>query len=336
MSRPSRGLCRGAAGKRCELGDDGERERSKRVERREIPPDAVGEAVLGLLHVRLEVVAELRVQAEEPLLPALLAADDCGVDEQPLPVPRGAKGSEGRRTILLGHGANGAGVLACVRVFLGAPAIVERRRGLSEERAERLLVGRRDAIAGGRSLRRSAVGVLVGHLAEREVLGEASRREAVGGAAEEREHRASRGIGLARSTGKIGGNVRASQRLLEVRGIGGRAEQYGDAIEPRAARRFGEHEPGDLDALATLTGRGEDLDLTAVGDRQRRLADLCARVAEEPAVEARERRGRGLRSRRAMLDLRAVHRRLRERERAVVAGRERREDGRRAGNGQRR
>src|SRR6185436_2558815 len=127
-------------------------------------------------------------------------------------------------------------------------------------------------------------------------------------------------VGLACAPGEVRGDLRAPKRLFEVNRVLRSAKEDGDLVESRAACRFGEDEPRDLDALAALARGREDLDLLTVGDRERR-GDALSRAGEEPRLQTRQRRGRarGFPLSRAVLDGGGGQRALGKRERTAVA-----------------
>ena len=96
----------------------------------------------------------------------------------------------------------------------------------------------------------------VGHLRERKIFREAARREIFRGAAKQREHRATAGLGAPRAAREVGRDVRAGERLLQVRRVAnGVVQQHRDPIEGHAAPRLGIDSARDLDALVHLAGR---------------------------------------------------------------------------------
>jgi hypothetical protein len=125
----------------------------------------------------------------------------------------------------------------------------------------------------------------------------------------------------------VRGDLRAPERLFEVHGVLRSAQQDGDLVEPGAGCRFGQDEPRDLDALAALARRREDLDLLAVRDGERSV-DGRARAREEPRLQTPQGRKGGERSERGKTDgersergkTDGGQRTLGQRERAAVAG----------------
>ncbi len=160
-----------------------------------------------------------------------------------------------------------------------------RCRGLGG-RGQRLLVGiRRHPRGRGRRRRARLVGH--GHLAERDVLGEAARRQAFGRAREQREKRAPRRVRRGGAAREPRGHARAAERALEQAGIRARrAQDDGHLVEADAAARLLEHAARDLDGLAALAGRGEEGDVVGPAEARRCGAALVER--EEVAAEAGE------------------------------------------------
>src|SRR5205823_2245850 len=102
-------------------------------------------------------------------------------------------------------------------------------------------------------------GVGIGYLGERDVLGETTCREPLGGAREERQERSSAGIRTRRAPREEDGDARATEGFLEMRAVlGRRTEEDGDAVEGHAARRGSADAARDLDALAGLPGPGAE------------------------------------------------------------------------------
>jgi len=123
---------------------------------------------------------------------------------------------------------------------------------------ERLVIGCSDAIGARQCGRRRAVLALVGDLAERQVFGEATRGELLGGACEEREEGAPGRIGARRPAREVDGDLRSSERLDDVRAVARCAEEDGHPVERRSGLGgLGEDEPRDLHALTALAGRRE-------------------------------------------------------------------------------
>ena len=103
-------------------------------------------------------------------------------------------------------------------------------------------------------------------LAEREVFGEAARRELLERAVEQEQEGAPGGIGAPRAPGEEGRDARAMERGLEEARVGnGRAEQDRHAVERRAVARLLGDAARDLDRLPSLAGRGEEDGLARLG-----------------------------------------------------------------------
>jgi hypothetical protein len=146
------------------------RKRSQRLEQRQrvVAQGAeIAQVAFELLRQRivrivesLEIEAKLVAQTLEPRGPAVATPDDGRVDEQTLPLTRGSQAAERDR--------RGLRRRRLLRLF-GLEQLGQRRR-------EHLLVRRDPARIGGCRLRRCTGRRRLWNLAEREILGKASRR----------------------------------------------------------------------------------------------------------------------------------------------------------------
>ena len=170
---------------------------------------------------------------------------------------------------------------------------------------------------GVKVLGRGAVGAGGRRLGDGKVLREPPRRQPLGGARQQRQQRAAAGIWCARAARKPGRRTGAAQRGLERRRVHVRgAHQDRHPVQRDAAGRFLQNGAGDLHALASLPGRGEEHDIAIGGGRGR---PRWRRVGREQ-ITAHARQGAGaVRLRRT---LQADARQLRQRlERAPVTRR---------------
>ncbi len=160
---------------------------------------------------------------------------------------------------------------------LGGQKLIARR-GLSPGRSlgrglqpfdhveQRQLARRQRLVARGdqrRRIRRRAAGrgVAPRHLAERQVFGEAPRRQVVGGAGEQREEGPAGRIRAPRAAREPGRHLGALERLFDRAPVAfGRADDDRHLVERHAARRFVEDPPRDLDRLARFARRREEPD----------------------------------------------------------------------------
>ena len=259
---------RGARGERGESVEQRQREVAQGCEIGQLALDPLR---LGLvLDEGAERGAELRLEPLQPPLPAIAAADDSRVEEELLPTPGGSQAPRHDRRVEV-----------CRPHVLGGREILCLGRG-------QLGVRRHPPVARWRRFRRRA-GDRLGDLAEAEVLGEPARGEAVGGAGKEREKGAAGGIGLLRSGGEVRGNAGAHERLFEQRAVlGRRPEQHRHAVERDSSLRLAAHQPGNLDALAALSRRGEEHHVVA-GRRDGRRP-----FHEKPLLHPRQGRVGGL------------------------------------------
>ena len=178
-----------------------------------------------------------------------------------------------------------------------------RRERLVARGDERRRIGRR---AAGRR-------VAPRHLAERQVFGEAPRRQVVGRAGEQREEGPAGRIRAPRAAREPGRHLGALERLFDRPPVAlGRPDDDRHLVERHAAGRFVEDPARHLDRLARFARRREEPHAVVL-DAGRRLA------GEEEAADAGQRVGPGVV---AHLDRRGERRRQ-QRQRPRVTGRNR-------------
>ena len=216
----------------------------------------------------LDLCLVVLAQAAQPAPPAFgIAADDRGLDDQPLPLPRRAQGAvDDRRVVVDGRAA----------------AAVSSVRGVGW-----LSIGIRRQIVGRRQdFRRRSVSRLR-DLGEREVLGEADADSRSTRAAEDGEEGAAGRVWAPGAAIEPGVDARALERVLEQAEIlARRAQEHRHLVELHAAARLVENAPRDLDALASLAWRREEPDVAA------RLALGRLARGEERATQRRQVRSR--------------------------------------------
>src|SRR5690348_4616930 len=85
-----------------------------------------------------------------------------------------------------------------------------------------------------------------------------------------------------------GGNTSPRERMLQETVVMlWRPDEDGDVVERHATTRLFEHPPGDLNRLATLSRRGEELERSVeVTTRRRRFVEQMAAQAREIAQPA--------------------------------------------------
>ena len=266
------------------------RERGQALDHRQREPLQMAEvteiALDGLEARGLRIVSraggaaqlQLLRQAGKPAAPAVEPAYDRGVDQQAVPLPGGA------RRIGRGRLADGAGVFSEIR--FGAV----RWRRVRQCRRRQQLRGLRGMAPGVKVLGRGAVGAERRRLRDGKVLREPARRQPLGGARQQRQQRAAAGIWCARAARKPRRRTGAAQRGLERRRIHVRgAHQDRHPVQRDAAGRFLQNGAGDLHALASLPGRGEEHDIAVGGGRGR---PRWRRVGREQ-IAAHPRQGAG-------------------------------------------
>jgi hypothetical protein len=263
-------------GQRVEVADQQrQREAAQRVRSASVRRIAARRRLRRPLFPHRQLAREIACESVEPALPAHATADHRGVDEQLLPAPRRAQHAarDGLRVGILDP--------AEVRLGLRVTHFGER---VGHRRLHQLFIGRDPAISVRRRGGRRAGGARVGHFAEREVFREATRREPLGGARDEREEGAAAGVRSHRAARELRRHAGARERLVEVRVVlVRRAQQHRDAVEVHTFRGELQAAPRDLDALATLARRRQHDDALVWRGRVRRGA------AKEVRLQARAR-----------------------------------------------
>jgi hypothetical protein len=218
-------------------------------------------------------------QPLEAALPPILTGHDTRLGQQAFPFPRRPKRAARRR----------------VRPFRVDRFFIGRDRGLLfralAESAEHLITRRRkrgDRAAGG-GLR---------HLAQREVLGEPSRRQPVERAGDQGKKRAAGWMRAPCAALEVHRHAGALERVFQEPGIVlRRAERDRHAIERHAAASLAQDPARDFDRLAPFARRREQLDFVERNARRRHcLGKQVAADATETgglaAIEQRWRRQR--------------------------------------------
>ena len=193
-------------------------------------PDTGGIRILTLRFAQLPV--ELAAQPAQPAPPALgIAADDRGVDDQLLPLPRRPQRAGDDHVVVLHTSRRWAAIFELLLRRLDAreagDGIVCRQRGLGCARG----------LAGVR------------HLPERQVFGEPDCRQALDRARENGEKRPAPGVWAAGAALEPARNPGAIEGILEQADVISRAAQHHrDAIEAHPGARLLHDPAGNFDA----------------------------------------------------------------------------------------
>src|SRR5215831_4390924 len=208
-------------------------------------------------------VAQLRLKALDATSPAIAPPNDCGLNEQALPMAWCAQPPVLHRSF----SRTSCGFRLRIDCL---PGIVTRKL-----RSD-LRIGRNPAFASRKRLGWSAIVRGVRHLTEREVLGKPLRGEALGGARKQGAKGAAGRLGPHRASGEVGGGCPPAP--APPRGARGTFRVNGYPIELEALPRQCHDAAGYLDALAPLAGSGEHLNF-AICRRGRRVRVFVEKVA---------------------------------------------------------
>ena len=189
-----------------------------------------------------DLLAKLALESGQTGLPSVSATDDRCIDQQPLPLKRGAQAPCDHRTRFRIN----IGVDVC-------PRLGHRQRGLREELP---LTGHEGWLGPGWR----AVLVRCGRLSQRQVFGKARRRQALRAACKQGQEGSSRRIRSHAAARVVTGNAAPSEGVFDQRLVSLRvAEQHGHLVKPELlilARR--QNVTGDFDAFPSLVGRREE------------------------------------------------------------------------------
>ena len=190
----------------------------------------------------------------------------------PLPSPRRAQAARQHRVVLVVCGGRQRSAVS--------PPSPRRRAPLQ---GCQVLAGRRaeDLVLRCNPRRLRLIGIR--QLAEREVLGKSRRGQALCGAREQREERPAGRMRAARAAIEPAADAGALERVLEQAVVVlRRADEDGHLVERHARARFAQNTAGDLDALASLARRREEL------ERAIQLARLRSLVRKETGAQVIE------------------------------------------------